>query len=81
MLDVKHLSVKFKSKEKSSQVFFPVEIVEKEAESRPVKVHYIGYGDSYDEWKDESELETLDLDEEQTGKEEPLSYIPIPVIG
>ena len=55
--------------------------MEKEAESYRVKVHYIGYGDSFDEWKDESELETLDLDEEQTGKEEPLSYIPIPVIG
>ena len=43
--------------------------MEKEADSRHVKVHYIGYGDCFDEWKDESELEALDLDEEQTGKE------------
>ena len=43
--------------------------MEKEAENRHVKVHYIGYGGSFDEWKDESELEILDLDEEQTGKE------------
>ena len=74
LLDVKLSSArknKFKSKEKS-QVLFPVEIVEKEAESRRVKVHYVGYGDNFDEWKDESELEMLDRDEEQTGEKEPL---------
>ena len=49
---------------------FPAEIVEKKAEIHHVKVHYIGYGNNFDEWKDESKIKTLDLDVEQTGKEE-----------
>jgi len=35
-----------------------VEIVE-EKDSR-VKVHYIGYSHDYDEWKERSEIESLD---------------------
>ena len=30
-----------------------------------VRVHYIGYENSYDEWKDETELETIDEDSEE----------------
>ena len=51
LLDVKLPSVhkiKFKSKKKS-QVLFPVEIVEKEAESCRVKVYYVRYGDNFNE--------------------------------
>ena len=39
---------------------YPVEIVERGRESGRVKIHYVGYEESYDEWKDEEEL-----DEEQ----------------
>ena len=30
-----------------------------------VRVHYISYENSYDEWKDETELETIDEDSEE----------------
>lgn len=39
---------------------YPVDILERE-EGR-VKIHYIGYENSYDEWKDETELEMIDED-------------------
>lgn len=44
----------------TSQTLFPVEIVDKEPTKCRVKVHYIGYGVKYDEWKDENELEVPD---------------------
>ena len=31
---------------------YPVEVVERDEETYKVKVHYIGYGSSDDEWKD-----------------------------
>lgn len=38
---------------------YPVEVVERDAMNRRVKVHYLGYGTEYDEWKEDSEIETL----------------------
>ena len=45
----------------TSNELFPVRILEK-SEHR-VKVHYVGFASKYDEWKDESELESLETDE------------------
>ena len=45
----------------SREKLFSVEIVEKE-ESR-VNVHYIGFSNEFDEWKDESEVEVLHPEE------------------
>ena len=36
-----------------------MEIVER-AEHRRMKVHYVGYEDVFDEWKDKDDLEELD---------------------
>ena len=51
----------------TAQALFPVD---KEPASRRVKIHYIGYGVKYDEWKDESEIEILDNNEPSTEKTE-----------
>lgn len=40
-----------------SDKLFPVKTVEKE--DKRVKVHYVGFSTKYDEWRDESELESL----------------------
>ena len=42
-------------------------MVDKEPDKCRNKVHYIGYGSDFDEWKDENELEVLD-------KETPLTF-------
>ena len=42
---------------------YPVEIIERNEDC--VRVHYIGYKDDYDEWKDVTELESLEEDCEQ----------------
>ena len=39
---------------------FPVKIVDKEPVRRRIKVHYIGYGVKYDEWKNKTKIEVLD---------------------
>ena len=57
---------------------YPVEIIERNEDR--VRVHYIGYNDDYDEWKDVTELESLEKDCEKlallSGKEELLeSYL------
>ena len=36
---------------------YPIEVVQTDGDR--VKVHYIGYSDIYDEWKDKDELEDL----------------------
>ena len=38
-----------------SDKLFPVEVVE----DKRVKVHYVGFSTKYDEWRDESELESV----------------------
>lgn len=40
-----------------SDKLFPVEVVEKE--DKRVKVHYVGFSTEYDEWREESELESV----------------------
>ncbi len=42
------------SRKKSQDTLYPLEILEHEAGK--VKVHYIGYGSSDDEWRDEDEI-------------------------
>ena len=41
---------------------YPVDIIEKQ-DSR-IRIHYVGYEDHFDEWKDEAELEVLEQDVE-----------------
>ena len=45
---------------------YPIEVVEREGER--VKIHYIGYGDDEDEWREASELVQL--------SKKPQPYIP-----
>jgi len=40
---------------KVSKMLYPIEVVQTDGDR--VKVHYIGYSDIYDEWKDKNELE------------------------
>ena len=40
---------------------YPVKIVQKEGDK--VKIHYIGYGKKYDEWKDQCDVELITGDE------------------
>ena len=51
-----------RKKQQCQQKLFSVEVVEKQ-DSR-VKVHYIGYSNDFDEWKDESEVEVVAVDSE-----------------
>ena len=64
--DIKLPPRKKKPPKITSQTLFPVEIVDKEPTTCRVKVHYIGYGVKYDEWRDESEVEVLDEREPET---------------
>ena len=36
-----------------------------------MKIHYIGYGNENDEWKDKSEIENLTLDEDEGEDDNP----------
>ena len=38
---------------------YPIEIVERDDEQGKVKVHYLGYGECYDEWKSFEEIVPL----------------------
>jgi len=49
--------VKMRLKSRKEELY-PVEIVER-TEDKCVKVHYVGYEDMFDEWKDEDDLEEL----------------------
>ena len=51
---------------------FPVEIVGKDEANSRVKLHYVGYGANFDEWKEENELKILN-EEHQGPSETPLS--------
>ena len=42
---------------RAERVLFPVEVVEKE--NKCVQVHYVGFSTKYDEWREESELESV----------------------
>lgn len=48
-----------KSKLKSKADLYPIEVVETDSENNRVKVHYTGYSDTFDEWKDSSEIEDI----------------------
>lgn len=45
-----------KLKSESVDRLYAVEVVEKDEEGGKVKVHYVGYGPEYDEWKDDEEI-------------------------
>ena len=53
-----------------SDKLFPVKVVEKEGQR--VKIHYVGYSIDYDEWREESELESIasDTSEEVASSED-----------
>ena len=61
-----------------SNELFPVHVIERTDER--VKVHYVGYSSSYDEWRDESELESIDVNEPAESHEDSMcgecSYEP-----
>ena len=65
-----------RSAKKVQQKLFSVEIIEKE-ESR-VKVHYIGYSNKFDEWKDESEVKVTEevLENNESSEETATAYRP-----
>lgn len=64
-------------KRKKSQELFSVKVIE-EKDSR-VKVHYIGYSDHFDEWKERDEIEVLDpvSDPVVEPKKETVRYTPL----
>ena len=43
-----------------TEKLYPVDVIEKQ--DGRVKIHYVGYENHFDEWKDEAELEILDQD-------------------
>ena len=53
------------SVKRQREKLYPVEIVE-QREDGCLKIHYIGYDESYDEWKNEEELEVLDKENPPT---------------
>ena len=67
------ISSRKKRKLKSKAGLYPIEIVETDSEDR-VKVHYIGYSDTFDEWKDLSEIE--DITTEVPSPQDQQTYAP-----
>ena len=49
---------------KVTEQLYAVNVLEKK--DGHVKLHYIGYEDRFDEWRDEAELEMLDQEAEET---------------
>ena len=58
---------------KPKEDLYPIEIVDTDSEDK-VKVHYIGYSDTFDEWKDLSEIEDITT-EVPSSKDQP-TYVP-----
>jgi len=56
-----------------------VEIVER-AEDKRVKVHYVGYEDIFDEWKDEDDLEELVQEVSSSSPAAKKSKMPVEVL-
>jgi hypothetical protein len=52
-----------KTDDKTDDKLYPVTILEQNAESTMMKIHYVGYSSEYDEWKDLYEVETLESEE------------------
>lgn len=50
------------SKEADRDKLYPVEIVEQDDGNGRFKVHYVGYSSQYDEWRDNSEVVSLDCE-------------------
>ena len=62
-----------KRRRKVSKKLYPISVIEKQ-ENR-VKIHYIGYEDHFDEWRDEAEVETLQDTEETESIAEPCEVL------
>ena len=52
----------------TSNELYPVHVVERQGAKR-VKVHYVGYSSAYDEWRDESELESIEVNEVESSED------------
>ena len=52
----------------TSNELYPVHVVERQGAKR-VKVHYVGYSSAYDEWRDESELESIEINEVESSED------------
>ena len=52
-----------RQKKADSTQLYPIEISERQEDS--VKIHYIGYSDRHDEWRDPSELVSIGSDGQQ----------------
>lgn len=71
-VDYKQLSDSFKlprakKTRASKEKLFAVEVLQ--VENDRVKVHYVGYGEEYDEWKDQSEIETILGEDDDCGSD------------
>ena len=68
---------KTKTKEIAEDKLFPIEIVERDDLRRRYRVHYVGYSNKYDEWRDDSDIVSLHNDSERSSEAsvdaEPLS--------
>ena len=52
---------KVRTKEAANDELYPIEIVERDAESNGrFKIHYVGYSSKFDEWRDDSEIVSFD---------------------
>ena len=67
-----------KVKTRRKEELYPVEILER-AEHKRVKVHYVGYEDVFDEWKDEDDLEELDQEVSSPSPAAKKSKMPVEV--
>ena len=58
-----------------SHGLYPIEVVERAPDNR-VKIHYIGYHARFDEWRDESEIELLTQNNDESENEHDLGSCP-----
>lgn len=52
----------------TSNELYPMHVVERQ-EAKRVKVHYVGYSSAYDEWRDELELESIEIKEVESSED------------
>ena len=57
-----------------AEKLYPVEVVDRDGTR--LRIHYVGYDDRYDEWREAEEVETIDTDCEESEAELYLPYDP-----
>lgn len=56
-------SVKLPRAEAVKTKLYPVTVTERDSGSSRVKIHFVGYSEDYDEWREEEDLESLEDDQ------------------